>query len=105
MLMILVTVVLAAEKIRSIGLSGHSGQAEKGHDVVCAGASSCFVGALNALAEPERFRIFYREGVGSIEALTEPGEHDRVVLEVLLRQLETIAESYPTNLKVVTERR
>ena len=100
--MIKVTVKYKANQIESIILKGHSGYAEYGQDVVCAGASSC---ALNALTNPNGFDIVYEEGNGSIVTLSDVSDHDKVVLEVLVTQLETIAFSYPENLKVITESR
>ena len=93
-LMIKVTVKYKANQIKSIILKGHSGYAEYGQDVVCAGASSCFIGALNALTNPNGFDIVYEEGNGSIVTLSDVSDHDKVVLEVLVTQLETIAFSY-----------
>lgn len=103
--MITVTVSYHRQEIVKIELKGHADYAASGSDLVCAGASCCFVGALNALEHPEGFTIDYEEGDGTIEAQGDVNSHDQIVLEVMFRQLETIADNYPKNMKIITERR
>lgn len=91
-------------EITSINLSGHAEMAEEGKDLVCAGASTCFIGALNALEEPEKATITIHKGLGSIIVKTELSAHDKIVLEVLLTQLKSIEESYSKYLKIKIEK-
>ena len=76
-----------------------------GKDIVCAGVSSCFVGALNALKGAENFRFQVEEGDSYVKAIHLPDDHDRIVLETLVIQLRTIQESYPDTVKVVVSRK
>lgn len=75
--------------IKGHGLSGW------GNDLVCAGVSSCYVGAMNALKDIEGFDIQIREGDSFVKAKKIPSEHDEIVLETLIIQLMTIANGYP----------
>ena len=52
--MITVRVCYREGNIFSISLTGHGG-GEYGKDLVCAGVSACFIGALNALVEKDGF--------------------------------------------------
>lgn len=76
-----------------------------GKDIVCAGVSSCFVGALNALKNEGCFRFKVKEGDSSVTAVAEPDEHDKIVLETLMVQLVTISQSYPDTVKVEVSRK
>lgn len=98
--MIKVEVKIVDQKVKSLILLGHAGQADVGEDVVCAGASSCFIGALNALNEVEKCSISYDKGYGSVVVNEDLQEHDEIVLDVVIKQLQCIAESYPNYLEV-----
>lgn len=100
--MINVEVLTDGERIKKLTLFGHSRQADAGEDVVCAGASSCFIGALNALNDVERCSVKYDKGFGEVIVNSKLSEHDCIVLEVVVKQLQCIAESYPTYLNVKT---
>ncbi len=76
-----------------------------GKDIVCAGVSSCFVGALNALRDEKCFRFKVKEGDSSVVALSELSEHDKIVLETLMVQLVTISQAYPDTVKVEVSRK
>lgn len=100
--MINVEVYTEENLVTKLLLLGHAKQADVGEDVVCAGASSCFIGALNALEEVEKCGIQYDKGYGQVIVKSALCEHDNIVLEVLIKQLQCIAESYPTYLNVKT---
>jgi hypothetical protein len=83
-----------------VKVKGHSLSAPKGADLVCAGVSSVTTGALNALDHPTSFQIISNEGLLEIMTITTVSAHDQVVLQTMLRQLETIAEAYPQYVKI-----
>ena len=99
--MIRIEVNKSGTSIRSISLKGHASYAKEGEDLVCAGVSSVFSGALNALQEKDSFNFVYEKGDGLIEAKEETNSHEQIVLEVLVSQLSYIASYYPKNVIVI----
>lgn len=79
--------------------NGHGGL-EYGKDVICAGVSACLIGALNALEHSENFHIDVQPGKAEVQEIKEADRHDRIVLETLIVQLKTIADSYPQNVEM-----
>ncbi len=86
--------------IKSIDIIGHSGFDEEGKDLVCAGVSCVFIGGLNSISDLDNYLINLEKGFGKIEAKKEPNEHDKVVLETILVQLNTIETKYSKYIKV-----
>ncbi|MCH3966452.1 MAG: ribosomal-processing cysteine protease Prp [Bacilli bacterium] len=89
--------------IRSIVLKGH-GNGGIGKDLVCAGVSSCFVGAMNAIQESEKFEFSIKSGNSSCVSKEKPNMHDGIVLETLIVQLKTIQEAYPNEVSVISKK-
>lgn len=85
-------------KIVSLVIKGH-GLAGWGKDLVCAGVSSCFTGAMNALTDNDH-KIKLLAGDSSIYVSPNCSKHDEIVLETLIIQLETIKESYPNEISL-----
>ena len=85
--MILVDVTFNSdEEIKKIEISGHANMADEGKDLVCAGCSTCFIGALNAIQDIDNFKVKVDKGLGFVE--------------VLLVQLKSIEYSYSQYLKI-----
>ena len=99
--MITVTVIKANKKITSILVKGHSNSAPKGEDLICAGVSSIVIGGANAIQGVECYTFRQDEGFFEISELKTANEHDYNVLETMLVQLQTIAETYPKHVKVI----
>ncbi len=92
----MIKVVYQAEEGKIyLKVSGHASSAPHGQDLICASVSSITTGALNALENPPSFKIVAREGLLELTSLSQPTNHDSIVLRTMLTQLETIAESYP----------
>lgn len=87
-------------------ISGH-GIADDGygHDIYCAGVSSCVIGALNALDHAEHYQIHIESGYLTIKRLVKNEMHDEIVLETLIIQLSTIAKSYPNYVELVSRKK
>jgi len=99
--MILVDVTFNSdEEIKKIEISGHANMADEGKDLVCAGCSTCFIGALNAIQDIDNFKVKVDKGLGFVEAKKNISNHDKIVLEVLLVQLKSIEYSYSQYLKI-----
>ncbi|MFA6796323.1 MAG: ribosomal-processing cysteine protease Prp [Bacilli bacterium] len=102
--MIRVLVKKNTERILRIELRGHADYAEEGKDIVCAGVSACFLGALSAIENSKSVKYSYDKGQGYVEATKDINSYDSTVLDVLYRQLELIAKSYPKFVKIINER-
>ena len=99
--MILVDVTFNSdEEIKKIEISGHANMADEGKDLVCAGCSTCFIGALNAIHDIDNFKVKVVKGLGFVEAKKNISNHDKIVLEVLLVQLKSIEYGYSQYLKI-----
>ncbi|MFA5486246.1 MAG: ribosomal-processing cysteine protease Prp [Bacilli bacterium] len=106
--MIKVVIMQSDDEILNIKISGHANSGEYGHDLVCAGVSSVVFGTLNSLEEVERaFKIKLNEekGLTEITPLYRPSHKNKIVLEVLITSLKTIAESYGDYIKIREERK
>lgn len=92
--MIRIQVVYVDGNFSSLSIHGHGGE-EYGKDIYCAGVSSCLYGALNALNYAENYTYELESGYGVVKAKVKSVLHDEIVLETLITQLSTIANSYP----------
>ena len=101
--MIHVEITYSGSEISKLVITGHGGL-EYGKDIVCAGCSTCLIGALNTLDHAESFKIDIKSGFADVDVISEVTEHDKVVLETLVVQLETLAKSYGDNIKISKER-
>ena len=92
---------------------GHTGYAEAGRDIVCAGVSaltqSTLNGLLNVLKAPVGHKV--DERTASLEAELKPEatqdqvERAQLLLETLLQGLQAIERSYPRNVRIFFEER
>lgn len=97
---------LSKGAVEAVKVSGHSGYGVRGKDIVCAAVSTALVGALNCLDDPSiNYRIEVERGLGDITVLRSPSDHDRVVLEVMVRELGYLAETYPEFIRYQEEER
>lgn len=75
-------------KTLSIAVIGHAGAGPYGADLVCAGVSACYCGAVNALDNKSgNISEKHQEGNGKIEVRGPISDHDEIVLGVLEEQL------------------
>ncbi len=84
-----------------LSLKGHANSAVRGKDLVCAGVSSIITGGLNALKNPKSFSITFEEGNVVVIAKSNVLEDDYKTLEVILKQLETVAEKEKSFVRIV----
>jgi len=104
--MINVVITTIDDEILKIRVSGHAYSGEPGHDLVCAGVSAVTIGALNSLREVETaFKVKVNEGLVEIIPLYRPSYENKIVMEVLITSLKTIAESYGKYVQIREERR
>ena len=98
-----------AQRILGFEVSGHSGYAEAGEDIVCAGVSSAVQMTVNAVVEIIGVAAQVRSRrEDAFVSLTLPGEIDnermqqcQIALRALLLQLELLEEECPEFLNVI----
>ncbi|MCH4210998.1 MAG: ribosomal-processing cysteine protease Prp [Bacilli bacterium] len=85
----------------SLEAKGHAGSGPYGHDLVCAAISAVILGGLNALKDDESsYSVKVEEGHTLLERNKTLSEHDTIVIETIVKQIESIAESHPDNVKL-----
>lgn len=97
--MIRIAVVYKDGKFFSLDITGHGGL-EFGQDIYCAGVSTCLYGALNALDHAENYEYSLESGKATVKIKKTSVNHDEIVMETLITQLSTMANSYPERVKI-----
>ncbi len=90
------------DKINYIKISGHSGYAEAGSDIVCASISSICVTTVNALVRYNENALLYTDNDGLLEMGIML--HDDVIdmlVENMIYLFENLSEQYPKNVKII----
>ncbi len=96
------------EGLTGCRMTGHSGQAEAGRDIVCAAASILGCTCVNALESvcgvvPENVEVGGGEGslnFGLPEAAPEKDQKAQVLMRALEQGLKDLAEQYPKYVKL-----
>ena len=100
--MIIIEITSHDKEIVSIEMNGHSGYAENGKDIVCAGVSSLVYAALNSFDSIEKDRISIDDGMLKLNLRGKKvSDHDQIVLEVMLNGFSMIASQYKKNVKII----
>ena len=100
--MIIIEITSKNNEIVSIEMNGHSGYAENGKDIVCAGVSSLVYAALNSFNSIEEDRITVNDGMLKLNLRGKKvSDHDQIVLEVMLNGFSMIAGQYKKNVKII----
>lgn len=100
--MIIIEVTSHNKEIVSIEMNGHSGYAESGKDIVCAGVSSLVYAAINSFNSIEESRILIDDGMLKLNLHGKKvSDHDQIVLEVMLNGFSMIAAQYKKNVKII----
>jgi uncharacterized protein YsxB (DUF464 family) len=99
--MVKVVLTYKGGALKSLRASGHAGAGEYGHDLVCAAVSAIIVGGFNALKDESAIaEAKADEGDAYLELRKAPDEHDRIVIETMVTQIESVALSYPKNVSL-----
>ena len=88
-------------KIVYLSVLGHADSDVIGKDLVCAAVSAITVGGINALENPKSFNLKVEKGDVEISQISEANEHDYQVLETMLIQLKSVAETDSKYVKVI----
>lgn len=92
--MIKIQVTYQKDEFESLIAKGHADSAPKGKDLVCAAVSAVLEGGVQALTDGDgSYRLRMREGNLELTRLIpKMSEHDEVVIETIITQLESIAQ-------------
>ena len=93
-------------KFQSFRISGHSGYAEQGSDIVCAAVSSMAMLVINTVSEDFGVPVDLRvdEATATIDfALESPDDSACALIAGLERELTALANDYPKNVRVTVK--
>ncbi len=101
----------SASRIAGFSIKGHSGYADEGSDIVCAGISALVIATENALCQLVKISPAERGGEdGFLEVMlpgkmTEDQMHDaQLLLSALHIGLENIAQGYPDYVRLTVRK-
>lgn len=97
--MIRVEIKYKEDCISSIEISGHAYQNKEGFDLVCAGVSATYSGAVYSL-EGKGIKETHSKGYAKIDVVSDISTHDHYVLEVLKDQLVFLGREEKDYIKV-----
>ncbi|WHX99466.1 ribosomal-processing cysteine protease Prp [Neobacillus sp. DY30] len=95
-----------SDLIQSFIISGHAFFAERGKDIVCAGASAVSVGAINAVHAITGVTPEIEQGDGFLRCVVpdklpeDINEKVQLLLEGMIVSLKTIEEEYGEHIKI-----
>lgn len=103
--MIKVIFFTADNAITGFEISGHSGSAQAGSDIICSAVSSAAYMAANTITEIVRLNAEADVSDGYMSFRVKSGLSDaQQILEGLKLHLEALAADYPNNIKVTLRR-
>ena len=82
---------------------GHADYADVGYDIICSAVTSSIMGGIHNFQDLKKCNVIAKEGHILVELKGELNDHDKIVLETILKQLECIVELYPEYVKLNTE--
>ena len=90
------------ETVISFELSGHSGYAEEGEDIVCSAVSSAVYMAVNTIIEIMKLspEAEVRDGYLKIQMNSDDARKSKVITDGLYLHLSELQGQYPNNLKL-----
>lgn len=99
--MIKVTLLVMDKGFVSLEAKGHADSAPYGQDLICAAISAIILGGFNALDDDSAsYDVEAKPGHAYLKSLKTPSQHDPIVLETIVKQIESVAASYPDNVKL-----
>ena len=101
----------STSRITGFSIKGHSGYAEEGSDIVCAGISALVITTENALCQLVKLSPTERGGEDGFlevllpEKMTEAQMHDaQLLMSTLHIGLENIAQAYPDYVRLAVRK-
>ena len=95
------------DKISGLKMTGHSGTAPHGEDIVCAGVSSLAQTALLGIGEYLHRKVSYKVASGELRMMLEdaPDDLTEAILETALLGVREIAKKAPQAVRISESRR
>ena len=90
-----------SDVISRVEVSGHSGYALSGSDIVCASVSSIVITSVNAIIRMDENAISYKKDEGYVEVIVK--KHSKeidILLENMISLLKELEQSYKKYIKV-----
>lgn len=85
-----------------ITIQGHSGYAEIGSDIVCAGVSALFQTMIKAIQDLTDDKIIYSVEPGSSDITYDTlSEKSKILIDSFLIGISMIAEAYPEHVRLL----
>ncbi len=104
--MIYASFIKKNDRFQSFRISGHSGYAEQGSDIVCAAVSSMAMLVINTATEDFGVPVDLKvdEATATIDfALKDADERGCALIAGLKRELSALANDYPKNVRVTVK--
>jgi hypothetical protein len=94
-------------KISEVAVSGHSGLADRGEDIVCAGVSSLVQSAYLGLVKHLHREVAFQQASGDFQMVLagQPDDLTDAILETMLLGLKEIASISPKGVRITETRR
>lgn len=83
-----------------LSMIGHADSAPQGHDLVCAATSGIILGGINNLQEKFNLKLDEEKGLLELSRIGEVSSHDKIVLETIIKQLQSVARDNPMYVKI-----
>lgn len=94
--------IIVSVNEKEISMSGHAGYADRGSDIVCAGATALvqtLIGSFDITGDTPGMEILPGHFRINTEELTENG---KLLIKFFMKGLESIEEEFPGNLRIYT---
>ena len=82
---------------------GHANSAPYGEDLVCAAVSAVILGGINSLKENYKLNVNEKKGIIELSNIGKMDEHDSIVIETIVSQLQAIERDNPKFIKISIE--
>lgn len=100
--MIIIEISSKNGQITSLDVTGHSGYAASGSDIVCAGISSLVYAGLNSFDSIDESHVKLDDGLLKLNLNgIKISDHDKIVLDVMIRGFTQIRDQYKKNVKII----
>ncbi len=86
-------------------ISGHSGSAERGEDIICATVSSAAYLTVNTITDVILVKADIRQRDGYMCVKVQPVSETQAILKGLRLHLISLSKDYPENIKVINIKR
>lgn len=101
--MIDVRITNDAQGLSKIRIRGHAGYSSEGQDIYCAAVSAVWQCGVSCLDDEGMYEYGSEKGDSTLWIKGRPSQHDRTVLEVIVRSLYELSENFPEYVRITEE--